>query len=57
MIKNLHRISFLLGIFSLLISSLSVVTGHAGLALRIIQYAFGLFTLAVCFYILEAVKK
>lgn len=57
MIKNLNRVSFLLGIFSLLISSFSIVSGHLGLALQIIKYAFGFFFVGICFYVLEAVKK
>lgn len=57
MIKNLDRASFLLGIFLLLISSFSIVSGHPGLALQIIKYAFGFFFVGICFYVLETVKK
>lgn len=57
MIKNLHRASFLIGIFLLLISSLSLVFGHEGFAERIVAYAYGLLIVGVVFYTLELTRK
>ncbi len=52
-LKITARVSFILGILTIVASCVSILTGHHGFALRLTTYAFGFLVIGCVTYVLE----